>query len=318
MVLTRGGVGEEWGLFAIAVILAIISAIVWENWGKGKYEILEKGFKVILLLVAISVIGIAAINISRNPKSLGEMLINAINIGNIPPGLGIWDAAFLAVGIIGAVGGSVTNLFYSYYVREKKWIGEHHIKLIRFDLGLSILVIIFINACLWTLGAEVLRPLGIEVKELTDIAYALEYYFGIAGRLILLLGFFSAAYSTFIGCAQGLSMLTTDSLHVLMPERKQKYDHYTKDPIFRYLLYFGILSPILWSYPGMPGMVWLVIFGNATSVFVVPLIALGVLIITNKKDFIGEHKTHPILNIILLFAVAITLWSAYRLVLSLI
>ncbi|MGC8954457.1 MAG: Nramp family divalent metal transporter, partial [Desulfurococcus sp.] len=280
--------GGDIGLFVIALVLSILSLIIFYRvMGREWYKYIEYIFKALAAIAGAVLVAILVFNTLRNPLAIPMMLINAINFLYLPPGVGPWEASFLAVGAIGAIGGSITNLFYSYFVREKGWRGSEGVRSAIYDITFALIFLLILNLALWTLGAEILRPQGIHVTSIADIAYGTGYVFGSFGYYIMLLGFFVAAYTSYIGCAIGLSLLGVNIIHVLKPERRNIYTELTKDPIFTVLLIFGLVPPVIWSLPGMPGVVWLIIFGNATNVFAVPIIAIGVFILVTSKRYIG-------------------------------
>jgi Mn2+/Fe2+ NRAMP family transporter len=315
--LLSGKAGGEWGLFAWCVVLMIVAVLIWGQWGQGKYKYIEYLFKVTLALMTITFLGTAAIAIARNPAALGKMILGAIAVGWIPPGVGPWEASFMAVATIGAIGGSIANFLYPYFIKGKGWTDERYIKVQRFDLWLAIIVVIILDAAIWTVGAEILHPQGIHVTSVEDIAYALVHIVGTAGAVLVYAGLFVTAYDTYIGLACGLCMGGIDSIHQVMPERKEKYKSYENDPWYRYAIYYALITPIIWALPGMPGFIFMVLFMNALSVVIIPIIAIGLLIIANKAEFIGEkYKNKWWENLLLIVIVAIALWSTYHLIMS--
>jgi len=145
----------------------------------------------------------------------------------------------------------------------------------------------------------------------------LVHIVGTAGAVLVYAGLFVTAYDTYIGLACGLCMGGIDSIHQVMPERKEKYKSYENDPWYRYAIYYALITPIIWALPGMPGFIFMVLFMNALSVVIIPIIAIGLLIIANKAEFIGEkYKNKWWENLLLIVIVAIALWSTYHLIMS--
>jgi len=305
----------DWGKFVIAFILMVIAVMTWGYWGKGLYKYVEMLFKVTLSLMVITFVGIAAMSLTL--YDLGQMLVSMVT-PRLPAGTGPWEASFLVVSVIGAIGGSVANFLYPYFIKGKGWKDERYLKVQRFDLWLAIIVCLFLNSAIWATAASVLYPRGIHVTELTDIAKAFSLVIHPATEYLLYFGFFVTAYDTFVGLMVGQSMAATDALHVAYPERKKKYETYLRDPIYRILIYITMAAAVIWTIPGMPGIIYLVLVGNAFSVVALPLFSIGLLILANKAEWIGEkYKNRWWENILLLIITITALWSTYTLVKSL-
>ena len=58
---------------------------------------------------------------------------------------------------------------------------------------------IIINLAIWVVGAEILRPNGIEVKTLDDLGAALQMFFGTGGWLIFFVGVFATLFASIAG-----------------------------------------------------------------------------------------------------------------------
>lgn len=309
-----GEVGGDWGRFAITFVLMVIAVLIWAHWGRGVYRIVEYLFKVTLLLMAVMFIGVAALTLTAS--DVAEMLISAVT-PRIPPGVGPWEASFLAVAAIGAIGGSVANFLYPYFIKGKGWADERYLKVQRFDLWLSIIVILILDAAIWAVGAKVLHPRGIHVESVTDLALSLGLVVGSIGMYLVYAGFFVTAYDTYIGVIVGQTMAAIDALHQVFKERKEKYGTYLNDPLYRIALYILLAVAVIWALPGMPGVIYLVILGNALSVIAVPLISIGLLILTNKTEIMGKYKNKWWENLLLIVVTLIALWATYTLIRSL-
>ena len=69
----------------------------------------------------------------------------------------------------------------------------------------------------------------------------------------------------------------------------------------------------------MPSFVYLTLLVNALIVFVMPVLAIGLLIITNKKAWIGSQYVNRLWeNLLLLLLTILTLWASLHLLLELV
>jgi Mn2+/Fe2+ NRAMP family transporter len=78
----------------------------------------------------------------------------------------------------------------------------------------------------------------------------------------------------------------------------------------------GVL-PVLWAIPGMPGFIWLTIFVNAAQIVLLPLVAIGLLVLINRKDCMGDLAGNKIDTAWLLFLTILAIWGAYHTFLAL-
>ena len=149
-------------LCSLAVVLA-----VWMLVGRNIYSMIEGVMKVLLAIMTLAFIALAVMS---GPDVVG--IVKGTIGFSIPPDEGV-HGALLAV--IGAVAGSIANFVHPYVMRQKGWVGPQHKRVQRNDLLFAVFVGIVINLAIWIVGAEILRPNGIEVKTLGDLGKALEF-----------------------------------------------------------------------------------------------------------------------------------------------
>ena len=99
------------------------------------------------------------------------------------------------------------------------------------------------------------------------------------GWIIFNLGVFGVLFASIVGKSTGFPRLIIDAFHLINKERKEKYDgKYDKDLMFKWVLLFLLVSPIIWSIPGMPGFITLTVGINAINIVCLPIISIGILI----------------------------------------
>ncbi|MNT90675.1 hypothetical protein D3C72_2316240 [compost metagenome] len=77
---------------------------------------------------------------------------------------------------------------------------------------------------------------------------------------------------------------------------------------------FILVTPLIWSLPGMPDFVTLIIGVSALNIIGLPVISLGLLIMSNQKSLLGkQYRNNLFENIALLFATGLALWVAFQL-----
>ena len=111
-------------------------------------------FKLLLALLSVSFVG-SALWVGFDPADLARGLVRF----EMPDQHGHFDPLLVAVAMIGAVGGSLMNLAYPYFLEAKGWRGPQYRRLVQFyDFLLAVVVMIVLNLSVWILGAELLYP----------------------------------------------------------------------------------------------------------------------------------------------------------------
>ncbi|MEN5214544.1 Nramp family divalent metal transporter [Pseudomonas pudica] len=297
-------------LCSMAVVLA-----VWMLVGRNIYTMIEGVMK---LLLAVMTLAFLALAVMSGPDVAG--IVKGTIGFSIPADEGVHGALLVAVSVIGAVAGSVANFVHPYVMREKGWVGPQHKRIQRNDLLFAVFVGIVINLAIWIVGAEILRPNGIEVKTLGDLGKALELFFGPIGWYIFFVGVFATLFASISGKTTAFPMLITDAFQHVKPGRRERYGkEFHNDPMHKWFMLFILATPLVWSIPGMPDFVTLTIGVSALNIIGLPVISLGLLIMSNQKSLLGKaYRNNWFENIALAFATGLALWVAFQLAVDLI
>ncbi|EJL02653.1 MULTISPECIES: Nramp family divalent metal transporter [Pseudomonas] len=292
-------------LCSVAVVLA-----VWMLVGRNIYSMIEGVMKALLAIMTLAFLALAVMS---GPDVVG--IVKGTIGFSIPPDEGVHGALLVAVSVIGAVAGSIANFVHPYVMRQKGWVGPQHKRIQRNDLLFAVFVGIIINLAIWIVGAEILRPNGIEVNTLGDLGKALEMYFGPIGWYVFFIGVFATLFASVSGKTTAFPMLITDAFQHVKPERRERYGkEFHRDPAHKWFMLFILVTPLIWSLPGMPDFVTLTIGVNALNIVGLPVISLGLLIMSNQKSLLGkEYRNNLFENIALVFATGLALWVAFQL-----
>ena len=90
--------------------VVVAAAIIF----RGAYRRLEVIFYVFLIMLGVSLIGVAAWS-GPNPVAAAKGLF----LFDIPVQNGPFGALLVVTSLIGAVGGSIANLMYPYFIQQK-------------------------------------------------------------------------------------------------------------------------------------------------------------------------------------------------------
>ncbi|WP_145012710.1 Nramp family divalent metal transporter [Pseudomonas oryzihabitans] len=292
-------------LCSVAVVIA-----VWLLVGRNFYGLIEGVMKGLLAIMTLAFITLALMS----GPDLGGILRGTIGF-SIPPDEGVHGALLVAVSVIGAVAGSIANFVHPYVMKEKGWTGPEHKRIQRNDLLFAVVVGIVINLAIWVVGVEILRPNGLQVNTLNDLGAALELFFGSGGWLIFFTGVFATLFASVVGKTTAFPMLITDALQHIRPERRERYGKtFHKDPLHKWFMLFILVTPLVWSLPGMPDFVTLTFGVNALNIVGLPVISLGLLIMSNQKSLLGdEYRNNWFENLALGFATLLAIWVAIQL-----
>jgi Mn2+/Fe2+ NRAMP family transporter len=294
------GFGQTWQ-WALACNLAALLLVF-----RPAYRLLERVFKVFLAALSVSFIGTALwVGVDAAGFAAGLVRID------MPGQHGRFDPVLVAVAMIGAVGGSLMNLAYPYFLEAKGWRSPEYRKVQRYDLLLAVTAMILLNLAVWTLGAELLHP-DRHVSDLDDLPALLSTVLGRGGRWLFYLGIFAAVYTSVIGHATGLAQLGTHAWLRWRAGRAPITAAYASHPLYRALVLWCLGPPLVWTLPGMPDFVTLTLAANSAQVVLLPMLAGGVWWVTSSARCIGrqyrnrwwEHATMAVLFVLAIYGAA--------------
>ena len=271
------GIGEvwQWALFWNLLGLALVL-------GSG-YLRMELLFKIFLAVLVVSFLG-TAVAIGPNPAGIAQGLYRV----GLPEQVGKFNPLLVAMAMIGAVGGSLGNLLYPYFLEKKGWRGPKYRRLQTYDLMLAVLAMIVLNLSVWVLGAELLHPEGLNIEKLDDLPKLLSGTLGATGRSLFYAGIFAAIFTSLIGHAMGLALMGSHAWlrwHAGTGKIEQAYEDHS---LYRWIVIWCLISPLVWTLPGMPDFVTLTLVANSLQVVLIPLIAGGLWCITSSDRCIGR------------------------------
>ena len=229
----------------------------------------------------------------------------------MPQQRGAYDPILVAVAMIGAVGGSIMNLAYPYFLDAKGWRGPAYRRVQMYDFLLAILVMITLNLAVWSLGAELLYP-DKHIRELDDLPRLLSTVLGEGGRWLFYLGIFAAIYTSIIGHAAGLAYMGSHAWLRWRAGSGPILRDYREHPLYRWIAVWCLVSPMVWTIPGMPDFVTLTLAGNSAQVLLLPVLSGGLWWITASGKYIGpEHRNRWWENAVMAALFALALYGAY-------
>ena len=239
----------------------------------GRYALFERLMKGFIALMFTTVVTAALLVHPDWGAVVRGMVVPTVPAGSAP----------LLLGVIGGVGGTVTLLSYSYWMRERGWEGPAFHYHARMDLVAAYtLTGLFGMAVLITAAGA-----GAEAVTGNRMALALAERIGAVvgagGKWIFLVGFWGAVFSSMLGVWQGVPYLFADFVYILrhpgIPAAPPAAAGSSSRPYRLYLL-FLTLAPmplLLFDRP-----VWIVLVYSVAGAFFMPFLAGTLLYLNNR------------------------------------
>jgi Mn2+/Fe2+ NRAMP family transporter len=289
----------QWAITCNAVALALVF--------RPSYERLETAFKVFLAVLSVSFLG-CAVWVGPDLAGVAQGLFR----WELPEQKGHFDPLLVATAMIGAVGGSIMNLVYPYFLEAKGWRGPQYRRVQFYDLLLGVVMMIVLNLSVWTLGAELLYPDG-HIKDLDDLPRLLTGVVGLWGRALFYVGIFAAIYTSVLGHAAGLAYLGAHAWLRWQAGRGPITADYREHPLYGAIAVWCLVSSLVWALPGMPGFVTLTLLSNTAQVVLLPMLAGGLWWITSDPRCIGrQHRNRWWEHLVMAALFYLAVRSAYH------
>ena len=273
------GLGEVWMWALLWNGLALVLVT------RPQYQVIETLFKIFLAVLSVSLLG-TALWVGPEPAAILQGFYRL----EMPEQAGQFDPLLVGTAMLGAIGGSLMNFVYPYFLEAKGWRGPRFRRLQVYDFLLAVGVMIVLNLAIWTLGAKLLWP-DHSIEKMDDLPRLLSEVLGPGGRWLFYVGIFSAIYTSLIGHAIGLGMMGSHAWLRLRASGDQVFTvaDYRTHPWYRVIAIFCLISPLVWTLPGMPDFVTLTLVANGGQIILLPVLAAGLWKITASPQLIGTE-----------------------------
>lgn len=202
-------------------------------------------------------------------------------------------------GLVGGVGGTLTILCYSYWLREKRSGEVVALTDVRLDLGVAYALTAVFGMSVMIIAA------GVEPGDLKGynmvigIADELESILGPLGRWAFILGFWGAVFTSMVGVWNGVPYLFADFLRqfrlraarpagAAMSTPALPAEKLTESPAYWWFLLYIAVPPITVAVFGKP--IWIALAYAVSGAFFMPFLAALVLYMNNKPSWVGGLK----------------------------
>ncbi|MFC1691959.1 Nramp family divalent metal transporter [Candidatus Latescibacterota bacterium] len=279
---------KYWSVLGIAIVVILI---MYSLLLVGRYSFFEKILIVFVTIMGISFI-ISMFVVMPSPKEIVAGFIP--RIPKIPGGK-LMVAAF-----VGTTIGAPTFVVRPLLMKEKGWTKQNTYEQSRDSLFYAILVFI-ISFSIMAAATGALFHRGQVITKVLDMMYTLEPIAGKYAVALFFTGTLSAGLSSVFPILMVAPLLVDDY-------RAGKMD--TKSSLFRRLAFiaclFGLVVPIFGANP-----IAAQIATQVAYVFILPVAIIGIILLINKKELMGEHRAGILLNIGLVTSLIFSCFIAY-------
>jgi Mn2+/Fe2+ NRAMP family transporter len=304
------GRGAPW-VWSLAWVAAIFLIVLG-----GGFKTLERIFYVLLATLSVVFIGMALWVV---PSPTG--IVRGVLLFQVPQSGGDFKPALVVVALIGALAGSLPNLFYPYFIRQKGWNGPQYRRVQTYDLLFGVIMLIVLDLSVWIVAAEVLHPRGMHVRTLDDLAQVFVMILGPLGKPLFNAGVLAVLATTAIGVPAGFGYMCQDITMKLLrgPQASAEPADMKRGKTYRAVVVWSLIPPLIWSIPSMPGIVTLTIVVNAAAVSTTPLLAGLLWYLTANPRCIGaKHRNNVWENLTMGVLFVLALYATWQAAASLI
>lgn len=279
------GIPENYVAPMVGIIILILNLL-------GGYKFIEKimiGLIVIMCITFITTMVVATSDV------LG--VLQGAFIPSIPEG-----SILMVIALIGT-----TVVPYNFFIHAstvgEKWNGTDGLKAARWDTIISISVGGIITAAILITAGALIH--GTEVRSVVELAAPLQPFMGDLAPLFVSIGLFAAGFSSAIASPMGAAVTVSSFMRWKGGFSNKKYKI-----VFTAVIVLGIITSGLGFEP-----LEVLLIAQALNGFILPLIAILIMVVVNKKNAMGKYVNKLWLNIIgWLVTAVVTFLGIYSLV----
>lgn len=269
--LTGGAISPAWGgiLHSFAGLV-----IVWIGGFRGFSTIM----KALVAIMVVCVVVCAAFTVYE-PLDAARGLI----VPTVPAGSGVY-----LLSVIGGIGGSITLLFYSYWMGEEEMAQPAFLQFVRRDIAVSLTLTGIFAAAIMLIASAAFYRTGARVTDQDAVfrmAETLRALLGSAGFYAYATGFWATVFTSLLGVWQGLPYLFVDLLRFTRerpPYARRQVNVPTSRP-FRLALVIIALVPLPFVFAERP--VFIILLFTVISSFFIPFLAGTLLYLNNRVNW---------------------------------
>lgn len=277
-----------WVLGIAMIIIAIMYAVLW----KGKYSIFEKILVIFVTLMGLSFF-LSLFVILPDPVAVAK--------GFIPSMPQVPGGKMLVAAFVGTTMAAATFISRPLFIQGKGWTKDNLKDQQRDALWAAILIFI-ISGSIMSVAMGAFYHEGKVVTKVLDMVYALEPIAGRFAIAIFFMGTLAAGLSSVFPILMIAPLMIADYQQGKLDTTSKQFKIITGVACL-----IGLAVPIFGANP-----IKAQILTQVFNVFVLPLVIAGILILTNRKELMGEHKAGIALNIGMVLALIFACIISYN------
>ena len=263
----------------IAPVIGLVILLIGLS---GSYDLIEKVMTVLVLIMGV--IFITTVIVIQ--PDFGAVLKGAF-IPSIPNG-----SLLTIIALIGT-----TVVPYNFFIHassiHERFNGIKDLKTVRIDTIVAIGLGGLISAAILITAGTLIH--GKEVSSIVELSEPLKPILGDFAPIFMSVGLFSAGLSSAIASPMGAAATISSCLRWEGGVKSKKYRL-----VFAIVIFIGIITSSLGFEP-----LEVLLIAQALNGIILPLIAILIFVILNKKNMMGKFANGIVLNIIGLFVVLV-------------
>jgi len=267
--------GQEY--LGILIIAITIISIMYTVLLKGSYNLFEK-----ILIIFVSLMGLSFLLsffvVLPPPK--------AVMAGLVPSIPQVEGGKMLVAAFVGTTMAAATFLSRPLFIQGKNWTIAN-LSDQRKDALWAAMLIFFISTAIMAVAMGAFFNEGKVVTKVLDMVSTLEPIAGRFAIVIFFMGTMAAGLSSIFPILMIAPLLIADFQKGELDIKSKQFKIMTGIACL-----VGLTVPVLGVNP-----INAQILTQVFNVFVLPLVIIGMMILINKKDLMGEHKAGVVLNI---------------------
>ena len=267
----------------------------------GGFKLFERAMAFCIVAMFITVI-ITAVLVQPDWAAVGRgIFVPTLDRSNP-------DALPWTVGLMGGVGGTLTILSYSYWMRERGRNGPEHLTTCRVDLAVGYAFTAIFGVGLIIIASGVTLTAKGGAGLIVELANRLGDSIGPTGRWLFLIGAWAAVASSMLGVWQSVPYIFADFWRLSWP-RSTRIEAVTERSVpYRAYLWCLAVVPMLGVARSFESaQKAYVVFG---AVFV-PLLAVVLLILNGRRAWVGAHRNRAVMSVVLALTLVLAIVAAF-------
>ncbi|HJE20561.1 MAG TPA: Nramp family divalent metal transporter [Aliicoccus persicus] len=265
------------------ILAPIVGIIIFFIGIQGSYKLIEK-----IIIGLMVVMGLTFITTMFMVQPDWGEVFSGMFMPSIPTGSIIMVIALIGTTVV------PYNFFLHATTVHERFNGLEDLKLARWDTIVSITIGGIISAAILISAGTLM--LGQDINNVIDLAGPLVPILGETWAPIFIsVGLFAAGFSSALASPMGAAATVSSFF---------KWEGGIKNTKFKVIFGIVILIGVVTSAIGFEPLE-VILIAQALNGIILPIIAILIFVIINKKGLLGKHKNGPLMNVIGFLVVAV-------------